>query len=166
MNNIIWNSLGSFVKLFVCYKGMTFWKYFQVASLEFRTVKTACLSVLILWTIIAVATIPVWMSHNLEVFNSVVNDQSFIFTFGQSRRPKTENYLAKGQIPKPNIEIFLNFYLSVLFAVLISLLILILPIHFHLSISNPLRIKKVIIKVSHDFIENGLAYVESIFFQA
>ena len=48
-----------------------------------------------------------------------VNDRSCIFTFGQSRRPKTEKYLAKGWIPKPNIEIFINCYPSVVFPVLI-----------------------------------------------
>ena len=117
MNNIILNSLGSFFKLFVCYKGMTFWKYFQVASLEFRTVKTACLSVLILWTIIAVATIPVWMSHNLEVCKLKVWNRAVV-SGGALAPPEFESpvnpiptrggrlcfphYCEHPRIPKPN----------------------------------------------------------------
>ena len=38
---------------------------FPVASLEIRTIKNAILAIVILWSIIALVTIPVWMSHKL-----------------------------------------------------------------------------------------------------
>jgi len=39
---------------------------FPVASLEYRTVKNAGIAIVILWTVIGVANIPVWMSHKLK----------------------------------------------------------------------------------------------------
>ena len=58
--------------------------------------------------------------------NKAVNDRCCIFSFGRSQRPKTEKYLAFGRIPKqkPNDEVFLNCYLSVVFAVLILFLLI------------------------------------------
>ena len=38
-----------------------------MASLEFRTVKNASLAIVIMWTIVACATMPVWMTHKLMV---------------------------------------------------------------------------------------------------
>lgn len=37
--------------------------------MEFRTIRNATLAIFILWSIIGVTTIPVWMSHKLEVSN-------------------------------------------------------------------------------------------------
>ena len=57
-----------------------------------------------------------------------VNDRSCIFTYGRRWRPKTEKYLDFGRILKlkPNVEIFLNCYPSVVFVALILFLL----IHF------------------------------------
>ena len=44
------------------------------------------------------------------------------FQSGRSWRQKTEKYLAFGWMPKPNVEISLNCYPFVLFAVLILIL--------------------------------------------
>ena len=35
--------------------------------MEYRTVKNAGIAIVILWTVIGVANIPVWMSHKLKV---------------------------------------------------------------------------------------------------
>ena len=59
--------------------------------------------------------------QELWVLYLAVNGRSCIFSFSRSRMPKTEKYWAFGHIPKqkPNVEIFLNCYLAVIFAVLI-----------------------------------------------
>ena len=65
------------------------------------------------------------------------NDESCIFTFGRSRRPKIERYLAFGRIPKPkpNVEFFLQSvlmlsYLQIYVKILVTnLIIFSIPMH-------------------------------------